>query len=148
MSSTQPELNRSSLNRVAANTMKDIRELIIHVYVYMCIYMHIKIWTHTYHTLWDINIWDILSWKHPRDNRAPFHSNELFIINVASWIKKTKWAISYLYIHKCISTSCSVCILLPVCMFLELNSWYWITNWCALSWGRLFLLLSAFLSCL
>lgn len=33
-------------------------------------------------------------------------------------------------------------------MFSELTTSCWINNWCAHPWGRLFLLISAFLSCL
>ena len=47
------------------------------------------------------------------------------------------------YILKYIKTAWSVHIMLLVCVFSGLTIWYWITSWCTLPWGRLFLQLSA-----
>lgn len=52
----------------------------------------------------------------------------------------------YKYISLNIRITCPVCIMLLVCMFSGLSIWYWMNNWCALPWLRLFLPLSAFLS--
>lgn len=49
------------------------------------------------------------------------------------------------FIPKCINTACSACIMLLVWV---LSMWCWITCGCALAWRRLFLMLSASLSCL
>lgn len=39
-----------------------------------------------------------------------------------------------------------VCIMLVLCVFSQLTIWYWVTNWCAFPWARVFLLLSTFFS--
>jgi hypothetical protein len=39
-----------------------------------------------------------------------------------------------------VKTTCSECIMLPVCMFSGLTIRYWITIWCSVYWGRLFIL--------
>lgn len=49
----------------------------------------------------------------------------------------------YIYIPKHINTTCSICM-----MNVLRTTWYWISKWCALPWGRLFFPPSAFLSCL
>lgn len=54
----------------------------------------------------------------------------------------------YLYIPKYRNTAFSQHAMLLVCMFSGVTFSYRITNWCALSWGKLFFLLSASLSCL
>ena len=41
-------------------------------------------------------------------------------------------------------TTCSASVMLLVCMFSGLTIWGWVTNFCALSWERLFLPCSAF----
>jgi hypothetical protein len=45
-------------------------------------------------------------------------------------------------IPKYVSTNCPVYIMSLVCMFAALATWYWVTSWWALPWGRLFLPLS------
>lgn len=44
--------------------------------------------------------------------------------------------------------SCSVYIMWRACMCSSVTVWYWISNCCVLLWGRKFLSLSGFLSCL
>lgn len=48
----------------------------------------------------------------------------------------------YLSINQYINATCFACMMLLVSLFSELAIWYWITSWCFLSWGKLFLLLS------
>ena len=47
-----------------------------------------------------------------------------------------------------LSTTCSVCIMLFVCVFSGMTIWYWITYWCVLSVRSLFLSLLVFFNCL
>lgn len=54
--------------------------------------------------------------------------------------------ISYCYKYLFLNITCSVCIILLVYMSSEMTIWYWITDWCDLPGGRLFLPLSSFLS--
>lgn len=53
----------------------------------------------------------------------------------------------YIHIHIPIymSITCTVYIVLLVCMLSGLTTWYWKTNWHVLLWGRIFLPLSGFL---
>lgn len=47
--------------------------------------------------------------------------------------------------HQSLYITCSVRTRLPVCMFSGMSIWHWTSNWCALPWGRLLLLLPVYL---
>lgn len=54
----------------------------------------------------------------------------------------------YKYIYMFLNTTCSVCIKIHICAFSERTIQCWVTSWCILLWGRLFLLYSAsFVAC-
>lgn len=60
--------------------------------------------------------------------------------------KHCTYHISCMYIV--LNITSSVCIMSFVSVYSGLTVWYWVTDFRALTWGRLFLLLSASLDCL
>lgn len=82
-----------------------------------------------------------------------FSSLQILLYNSPTLNLWPSFCFTNYYMHMCIFTYisiskyvCSVCRLLPICMFSGMTVWHWTTVWCALPWGRPALPFPAFLS--
>lgn len=75
---------------------------------------------------------------------TPYKSSHLYLLGlfgmydpIFHWLLLRTYTYRYIhYISKHGNTTCSVCMMLLVCVLSELTIEYWITSWYAPAWGR------------